>query len=329
LVRHPGESRTVTPAKAAPSPRRKPGSRNLKKDLDSGFRRNDVFAQRGAKRAPSSCIQHTQMPNRTTEAAIRESHWPEYAIEAALLMLFMISACGFTVLLEHPSSSLTSALPDPFVRRAIVGVAMGLTAIALIYSPWGQQSGAHFNPSVTLTYLRLGKIAASDALAYIAAQCAGGILGVALSFVVLGMLVSHPAVDFAVTVPGVQGPLTAFVCELGISFTLMSAVLLLSNSSWSPYTGVLCGTLVALYITFEAPYSGMSMNPARTLASAVVAQRWDAFWIYVAAPPLGMLAAAEIYRRVRGAHAVLCAKLQHRTLRRCIFRCGYAAIEEI
>jgi len=257
------------------------------------------------------------------------SHWPEYAIEAALLLTFMVSACGFTALLEHPASSLRLALPDAFTRRLLIGMAMGLTAVALIYSPWGRQSGAHFNPSVTLAFLRLGKIAPGDALAYVAAQCAGGILGVALSYLVLGALVAHPAVDFAVTVPGQGGPAAAFALEFAISFVLMSVILVLSNSRWSPYTGIVCGTLVALYIAFEAPYSGMSMNPARTVASAVVARRWDSFWVYVSAPPLAMLTAAEIYLQVRGARRVLCAKLQHDTLRRCIFRCGYGALEEV
>ena len=59
-----------------------------------------------------------------------------------------------------------------------MGAIMGLTAIGLIYSPWGQQSGAHLNPAVTLTFWRLGKVATWDALFYVLAQFAGGALGV-------------------------------------------------------------------------------------------------------------------------------------------------------
>jgi hypothetical protein len=84
-------------------------------------------------------------------------------------------------------------------------------------------------------------------------------------------------------------------------------------------TGVCAGLLVALYITLEAPLSGMSMNPARTLGSAVFARDWTALWIYFVAPPLGMLAAAELYRRRRAPKAVFCAKLHHQNDRRCIF----------
>jgi aquaporin Z len=261
-----------------------------------------------------------------THSTAARPNWTEYAIEAALLGGFMVSACVVTVLLEHPTSPVRAAIPDPFTRRALIGIAMGLTAIGLIYSPWGQQSGAHFNPSVTLAYLRLGKIGPRDAGAYVVAQCIGGILGVLLASLALGMLVAHPAVKFAATVPGPGGAGVAFVAELAISFGLMSVILVLSNSRLARCTGLVCGVIVATYITFEAPYSGMSMNPARSLASAVAAGRWSSFWVYVSAPPLGMLAAAETYVRLRGAQRVFCAKLNHAGTRRCIFRCNYGAL---
>jgi aquaporin Z len=104
----------------------------------------------------------------------------------------------------------------------------------------------------------------------------------------------------------------------------MSTVLRLTNGPWARWTGLACGALVATYITVEAPYSGMSMNPARSLASAVVAGQWTAFWIYLTAPPLGMLAAAELWVRQSGRRGVRCAKLNHDGSRRCIFRCAAA-----
>jgi aquaporin Z len=257
----------------------------------------------------------------------RELNWPEYAIEAALLGAFMVSACSITALLEHPSSPVLAAIPDAFTRRALIGIAMGLTAIGLIYSPWGQQSGAHFNPSVTLTFLRLGKIEPRDAAAYIAAQSLGGVLGVLLAYLALGMVVAHPAVRFAATVPGPDGAGVAFAAEFTISFALMSAILLISNSRAARFTGLVSGAIVATYITFEAPFSGMSMNPARSLASAVFAGQWTSWWVYVSAPPLAMLLAAELYVGTRGARRVFCAKLNHDGSRRCIFRCNYGALE--
>jgi len=252
------------------------------------------------------------------------AHWPEYAIEATGLGLFMLAACGFGVLLGHPASPVVAALPDALARRALMGLAMGLTAIALIYSPWGRRSGAHFNPATTLTFWRLGKVATADAVAYTVAQTLGGLGGVLLAAAVLGSAVAHPEVRYVTTVPGPAGTLVAFAAELAIAFVLMSVVLRVSNTaSLARFTGLAAGALVMFYITLEAPLSGMSMNPARTLASAVPAGAWDAFWIYMVAPPLGMVAAAEVYVRRHGPRAVYCAKLDHGRAHRCIFRCRH------
>lgn len=83
-------------------------------------------------------------------------HYPEYLMEAAGLGIFMISASVATVILEHPASLIYQSIPSLMFRRFIIGVAMGLTAIAIIYFPWGKQSGGHINPVVTLTGLRFG-----------------------------------------------------------------------------------------------------------------------------------------------------------------------------
>jgi aquaporin Z len=249
-------------------------------------------------------------------------------MEAAGLGLFMISAGVLGTLLEYPGSPVQQAIADPFLRRLLMGVAMGLTAIGIIYSPWGKQSGAHINPSVTLTFFRLGKIEPWDALFYVAAQFAGGIAGVLLVALALGHSFADPPVTYVTTLPGSGGPVIAFLAEVTISFVLMLVVLVTTNvDALGPYTGVFAGVLVATYITVVAPVSGMSMNPARTFGSALPAQLWESLWIYFTAPLLGMLLASEAYLRVRGAHQVFCAKLHHHNDKRCIFRCGYSASE--
>ncbi len=251
-------------------------------------------------------------------------HWPEYLIEAFLLGAFMVSALGFTVLLEHPASPVHAALPDRTLRRALMGCAMGATAIALVYSPFGQRSGAHFNPALTLTFLRLGKVELTDALGYVAAQFAGGVVGVLVVVGALGMLVAAPSVNYAVTVPGAAGVATAFAAEVAISFATMLTVLIVSNQArLARYTPLFVGTLVATWITLEAPISGMSMNPARSFASAAGAGVFSSLWLYFAAPLAGMLLAAELFVRMRGLRAVHCAKLHHQNSQPCIFRCGY------
>ena len=251
-------------------------------------------------------------------------HWPEYLMEAGGLCLFMISACVFTTMLEHPGSPIRQRLGSAFLRRMIIGVGMGLTAIGLIYSPWGKQSGAHLNPSVTITFFRLGKLARADALFYVLAQFAGATAGVFASSFLLNRWISHPAVNYAVTVPGAAGTAIAFGAELLISFLLMTVILFVSNSNTLPaFTGFIAGILVATYIILESPLSGMSMNPARTLGSAALSHTWKAWWIYFTAPPIGMLAAGELYLRLRGGRGILCAKLHHQNDKRCIFHCGF------
>lgn len=252
-------------------------------------------------------------------------HWPEYLMEAAGLGIFMISACVFAILLEYPGSPVHQAISDPVFRRILMGAAMGLTAIGIIFSPWGKQSGAHINPAITLTFFRLGKIAPWDALFYVVAQFVGALIGVLLMAGTVRAVVAHPSVNYVATVPGTGGPAIAFIAEFVISFILMSVVLIVSNTQQlARYTGLFAGVLVATYITVEAPLSGMSMNPARSLGSAVFPQLWQFLWIYFTAPPLGMLLAAEVYLQLRGAHRVICAKLHHHNDKRCIFlHCGY------
>ncbi len=252
-------------------------------------------------------------------------HWPEFLIEGALLGLFMISASGFTMLMEHPASPVVAALPDAFMRRALIGVAMGLTAIALIFSPWGQRSGAHMNPAVTLTFLRLGKVKPWDAAFYVAAQFAGGVAGVGLVSLLAPSLLADPSVRHVATVPGAHGVAVAFLAEFVIAFVLMLTVLTVSNHTrLSRWTGCIAGALVATYITIEAPLSGMSMNPARTFGSALHGQIWTALWIYFTAPVLAMQAAASVYHRA--GRVVHCAKLHHHNSARCIFNCAFSEL---
>jgi aquaporin Z len=265
-------------------------------------------------------------PGRPWSAALKH-HWPEYLMEAAELGLLLLSACVFTVLLYGPASPVGRAIADPAARRAALGLTIGLTAIGIVYSPWGQQSGAHFNPAVTLSFLRLGKVAPWDAVFYVAAQFAGGLAAVLLAAATLGHRLADPPVHYIVTVPGAYGPGAAFLAELGISFGLMFVLLVFANTPrLAQFTGLAVGTLVAVYIVVEAPLSGASMNPARTLASALPARLWTALWVYFTAPLLGMLAAAEVYVRLVSPGGVICAKLHHHNSRRCIFReCGYQA----
>jgi aquaporin Z len=204
-----------------------------------------------------------------------------------------------------------------------MGLAMGLTAMAIIYSPFGRRSGAHMNPAVTLTFFRLDKIAGADAAFYVLAQFIGGYLGIAVATRLLAGLPAHPSVNYVATLPGSWGNAVAFLAEIAISFGMMSTILRVSNHPrLARFTGVCAGVLVMTYITVEGPLSGMSMNPARSVGPAILAGSLDTLWIYFAAPLAGMLLAAELYVRQHGLAHVLCAKLHHAP-GPCIFRCRF------
>jgi aquaporin Z len=249
-------------------------------------------------------------------------HWPEYLIEASAISTFMMSAATFAAVLYHPSSPVFMAIHGELLRRSLMGLAMGLTAVSIIYSPWGQRSGAHMNPAVTLTFYRIGKVARLDLIGYVTAQFSGAVVGMAVATLVLGSIVSHPSVNYVTTLPGSAGDAIAFIAEGAISFVLMLTVLSVSNQpKLARFTGICAGLLVWTYITFEAPLSGMSMNPARTLGPALAAGDFSGLWIYFTAPPLGMLTAAELFVHRYGLTRIACAKLHHPAIGPCIFGC--------
>lgn len=234
-----------------------------------------------------------------------------FALDGALLGAFMVSACVSVTLVEHPVSPLAAFVAPGIARRALVGLAMGLTALGLIYSPWGKRSGALMNPAMTLCFVRLGKLTPRDASGYVVAQFLGGALGVGAARLALGSALAHPAVNFVVTAPGPYGDGVAWCAEFAIAFVLVGVVVAVNATPrWSRFGGVFAAALVALYITFEAPLSGMSLNPARSLASAVVARSYHGLWIYLTAPVLGMLASVELARLVRRGKPP-CGKLSH------------------
>jgi aquaporin Z len=224
----------------------------------------------------------------------------KYRDEALGLGLFMISAGFFDALIEYSGLPFRHLIVSSLLRRFLVGVAMGLTALYIFTSNFGKQSGAYINPAVTVVRFRLGDIQAKDAAFYIVFQVIGGSLGLWLVTLLFPTWMSDPDINYIVTEPGKSGILMAFLFEFLISFILIMVVLIMSiKKEWDDYTAYVVSALVTLFITVEAPYSGMSMNPARTFASAIVSGEWKSFWLYCTAPLMGMLAGEYIYRSTK------------------------------
>ncbi|MBF9239239.1 aquaporin [Hymenobacter sp. BT683] len=236
-------------------------------------------------------------------------HWRHYVAEAAGLAFFITCGSLLTVALEHPASPLHQALlGEEVLRRGLLGIGMGLAIVTIVYSPWGKQSGAHINPAVTLAFWQLGKIRPADALWYCLVQVLGGLGSAWLWAQVLGPHYAHPTVHYLTTKPGPTGTAVAFLAEFLISFILMGAMLLaLHHPRLKKAAGWLVGALIWLYILVETPYSGMSLNPARSLASAVVANDFQGVWVYIAGPLGAMWLATVLFLRYHHGQALACA----------------------
>ncbi len=227
-------------------------------------------------------------------------------MEATGLAGFVLGAGVLTIFLEHPDFPVMKGAfggeENAIWRRVPLGILMG-AYIALVIYLFGEKSGAHINPATTWTFFRLGKIDTANVVFYTLAQFAGAIAAAQLLKATLGEWFAHPLVGFGVTKPmPPHDSVSAFVAEFIISFVLMFVVLIIiSSKSLEKYAAPASGVLIALYLIFELPFSGMSLNPARSFAAALAADKWEHLWIYFVAPPLAMLLAAEIYARIKTA----------------------------
>jgi aquaporin Z len=243
-------------------------------------------------------------------------------MEAAELGVLMLAVTALSVLLVRHGAGAQRAIHSTVLRRGLLAAGIGVTVATLIYSPMGRRSGAHFNPAVTLTFLRLGKVQRADAIFYVLFQLLGAVAGMGVAAVALGGQLADRSVDYAATVPGAWGTAAALAAEFALAFAFMSALLVTVNGPYGDrWTGVVAGSLIAVFIWIEAPVSGMSLNPARSVGSAVLAGHWEILWVYLVSPLAGMLLAAEAYVRVRGRAGLRSAKLIHDDRTRCIFLC--------
>ncbi len=231
-------------------------------------------------------------------------HWREYLMEAVGLGGFVLGAGMLTVFLEHPDfPAMQSAFggeSNALWRRVPLGIVMGVYIAVVVYL-FGEKSGAHINPATTWAFFRLDKISFANSIFYTLAQFVGAVAAaLALKFA-LGEWFAHPLVDFGVTKPKPpHGSMSAFAAEFIISFVLMFVVLIvISSKRLEKYAAVVTGILIALYLIVELPFSGMSLNPARSFAAALAANKWEHLWIYFVAPPIAMLLAAEIFKRIK------------------------------
>ena len=175
-----------------------------------------------------------------------------------------------------------------------VALTFGLIVLAMIYT-LGDVSGAHMNPAVTLAFAVAGMFPFASVLLYIAAQVSGALL----ASLTLHFLFPQNA-TLGATLP-IGSPMQSFVLEFILSAILMFVILNVSHGAKEKgiTAGIVVGAVIALEALFAGPICGASMNPARSLAPAIVSGHLEHLWIYLLAPVLGMLVAIPLYRVVR------------------------------
>lgn len=177
-----------------------------------------------------------------------------------------------------------------------VGIALtfGLIVLAMIYA-LGDVSGCHLNPAVTLGFFVARRFGGRLVVPYVASQCLGAILA---SLVL--RLIFPTTSTLGATLPA-GNALQSFVLEFILTLLLMFVILSVSTGSKEKgaLAGVAVGSVIALEALFAGPISGASMNPARSLAPALVSLRFDSLWIYLIAPVLGACSSVVAYCCIR------------------------------
>ena len=251
--------------------------------------------------------------------------WPEYLAEFFGTAIMMAIGIGAVVFMWSEGSIMRDWIPSEPWRRLATGILFAGGGTLVVLSPLGQRSGGHLNPAMTFAFWLRNKISSADALMYALCQIGGALLGV----MVVATIASEAAltVDLGMTRPG-AGYTAAFalVAELLITFMLVFLVFwAVDRRAVARFTPYLAGVLIALLVLVEAPVSGTSLNPARSLAPAALMGAFADFWLYVVGPMAGAVLAVLCYRWFGGEQAGAgCAKLHHTDRYPCLFEgCGY------
>ena len=229
------------------------------------------------------------------EQAADRSAWSLYAAEFLGTALLLVGGLSAVIVVISPASPVAALGLPGWLARGIAGALFGLTGTLVTLSALGRHSGAHLNPAMTLAFLIEGRISASHAAWYVVSQCLGAITGAG---VVLGWGPLGKPLTYGATTPaaGVD-PLVAIVLEALCTVVLVATVFVfLGNPRLRRFTAWTMGPMYAVMVSLEAPWTGTSTNPARSLGPAVVTGTWQGFGIYLLGPALGAAAGVALAR---------------------------------
>ena len=222
---------------------------------------------------------------------------------------FLVSVgLSLVIFMFGSGSPAVTVLRNNGLRRLITGFLFGATGALIALSPVGKVSGAHINPVVSIAFRLMRKLDSKTAAGYIMAQLAGALVG-ALPLLMWGVM--GRSVAFGATLPGREYSVqTALLGEAVTTFAMVSLLIIfLGIRRLRRFTPAIFPFLYAVMVYAEAPISGTSTNPARSLGPAIVSGQWNGWWIYWAGPLLGALAATMACSFMAGRITV--AKLYH------------------
>jgi aquaporin Z len=243
----------------------------------------------------------------STQAARGGVHPIEWACEAAATALLLLGGLSAVCFDFGPSSPLRHLGTSP--RLLITGLLFAGTGSLLAISPLGRRSGAHLNPVVTLAFWTQAKVHPHDVVGYIVSQLVGAVAGTAVVALLWGS--QGTAVHLGATVPG-RGlnDIEAAGVEAAMTGVLILVILLMTSGSAARWTPLVLWPLIAALVWQGAPFTGTSLNPARSFGPALLVPRLQPYWIYVVGPTAGgalAVAAFGLWPKRR----VLTAKLFH------------------
>ena len=229
------------------------------------------------------------------EATADRSAWSLYAAEFLGTALLLIGGLSAVIVIISPASPFAAFALPGWLARGIAGALFGLTGTLVTISVLGKHSGAHLNPAMTLAFVIEGKISASHASWYVLSQCLGAIAGacVVLVWGPLGKPLRYGATTPA---PGMN-PVLAVALEALCTVVLVGTVFVfLGHPRLRRFTPWTMSPMYAVMVSIEAPFTGTSTNPARSLGPAVATGTWQGFWIYLVGPALGALVGVVVAR---------------------------------
>ncbi|MFZ4766876.1 MAG: MIP/aquaporin family protein [Roseimicrobium sp.] len=203
----------------------------------------------------------------------------------------------FALVFAGTGAMVVDAATEGAIGHAGVALTFGLVVLAMIHT-FGDVSGAHMNPAVTLGFAVARRFAWAEVPGYVVAQCLGALSASALLRVLFPL-----DARLGATLPAGTWS-QSFVFEIALTFLLMLTILSVSTGvkEKAITAGIAIGAVVALEAMFAGPICGASMNPARSLAPALVSGHTEHLWLYLTAPLLGALLAVPACMCVREPH---------------------------